>query len=51
MRKTIYFHELPIGAKFHCNGNSCIKKSTRTAWISPTLWFYFGMREGVSIEV
>lgn len=25
------FAALPIGTRFECNGNECIKKSTRTA--------------------
>ena len=43
------FSSLPVGALFFCNGMTCIKKSTRTAWINTgkTLWFYFGLNESV----
>lgn len=43
------FSSLPVGAIFWCNGNTCIKKSSRTAWINvnKTLWFYFGKNESV----
>lgn len=49
--RTVYFYELPIGAVFYCNGNTCKKKSTRTAWISASLWFYFGKHETVRATV
>lgn len=29
----MYFKDIAIGATFTCNGNKCIKKSTRTALI------------------
>lgn len=43
------FKDLQVGTVFYCNGNTCIKKSTRTAWINTnkTLWFYFGQNESV----
>jgi len=47
------FNELSIGDKFHLNGMSSTKKSTRTAWIDgdkKELWFYFGSREGVYLN-
>lgn len=44
-----YFYELPIGTVFTMNGMTCKKKSTRTAWVSDSLWFYFGQREQVRI--
>ncbi len=46
------FSQIAIGEKFHCNGNLCTKKSTRTAYIdgpAKTLWFYFGKTESVGI--
>lgn len=46
-----YFSEVSIGGKFHYNGNNCTKKSQRTAWIDAEckLWFYFGMRERITM--
>lgn len=44
------FKDLPVGAKFQCNGlYNCVKKSSRTAWINSNLWFYFGQKESVSL--
>ena len=31
MSKHTIFSALPIGARFKCNGNECVKRSTRTA--------------------
>ena len=47
--KMKQFKYLAIGATFYCGGNTCTKKSTRTAWIDKglTLWFYFGQDEYV----
>ena len=49
--KTAQFGRLTIGSSFYCNGNFCIKKSARTAWIDQgkILWFYFGQDESVNI--
>lgn len=36
------FSALPIGARFFCNGNRCIKKSNRTAQlVDYRLTFFF----------
>lgn len=36
------FAALPIGARFFCNGNRCIKRSNRTAkLVDYSLTFYF----------
>jgi hypothetical protein len=44
------FATLPIGGKFMCNGNPCIKRSSRTAeLINFNRVFYFGKREIVTI--
>lgn len=47
--KTTQFKHIAIGSSFHCNGNICTKKSTRTAWIDQgkVLWYYFGKDESV----
>lgn len=49
--KITQFKHITTGSSFHCNGNICIKKSTRTAWIDQgkILWFYFGQDESVNI--
>ena len=51
------FKQVPVGQMFHCNGNLCYKKSTRTAIIvlnnpknpfgdlTDGSWFYFGQRD------
>lgn len=31
MRRYKTFEALPVGARFECNGNECVKRSTRTA--------------------
>lgn len=33
MLKTYFFHEIPVGGLFHCNGNACKKQSSRTAML------------------
>jgi len=56
MRVT--FNQVPVGSVFRCNGNLCVKKSTRTAWllfgaedtpfsapVTEGSWFYFGQQE------
>ena len=46
----VLFKDLPVGAVFLCNGNTCTKKSTKTAYIdgeTKRLWFYFGQNESV----
>jgi hypothetical protein len=52
------FSQVPVGQVFKCNGNTCIKQSTRTAWIlnseSPFGdaygWFYFRQKEVVQLR-
>jgi hypothetical protein len=55
MRVT--FNQVPVGSAFRCNGNLCVKKSTRTAYLvfnnpknpfgdlTEGSWFYFGQRD------
>jgi len=44
------FNALPIGARFTCNGNRCIKRSQRTArLIAYGLTFYFRRNEVVTL--
>jgi hypothetical protein len=48
--ELINFGSLPTGAIFFCNGNRCIKRSSRTADLVD--WgrtFYFGRTETVAI--
>lgn len=47
----ITFSEVPIGAEFFCNGNRCVKVSSRTADLQEYgRRFYFGMRELVTVS-
>jgi len=42
------FSEIAIGASFYCNGNVCVKKSTRTALIVKYgRTFYYAQNETV----
>jgi hypothetical protein len=51
------FSEVAVGQVFRCNGNTCVKQSTRTAWIlnaecpfaDSGRWFYFGQKEVVHV--
>ena len=44
------FIALPIGACFICNGNECLKKSTRTALlVAYDKIFYFAANDRVQI--
>ena len=44
------FSALPVGARFHCNGNDCVKQSSATArLVRYNRVFYFGRTEVVSI--
>ena len=50
LTKHAKFVDLPIGAKFSCNGNECIKKSTRTAILLQfDRVFYFRKNELVKV--
>jgi hypothetical protein len=50
MRTT--FNTVPVGVEFECNGNRCLKVSTRTArLLEYGRVFYFGMAEVVTVEV
>lgn len=43
---TVYFKNIPVGRRFECNGNECIKTSTRTArLIEYNRVFYFRQSE------
>lgn len=49
-RQYAYFNELPVKTVFNLNGNTWIKRSTRTAEIVDPgcyagMWFYFGKRD------
>lgn len=45
-RYSCRFDQLKVGARFVCNGNMCIKKSSRTATITDyDRWAYYGKRE------
>ena len=45
---TVKFSELEIGQTFYCNGNWCVKKSSRTALLKGfDKTFYFGQNETV----
>ena len=45
--KTI-FASVPVGSRFECNGNICVKQSTRTAVLEQFgRVFYFGMNDRV----
>ena len=47
--KTI-FAAVPVGSRFECNGNFCVKKSTRTAILENYgRVFYFAMTDRVKI--
>lgn len=49
MKRTT-FSALPINAVFHCNGNRCIKKSTRTALLTEYgRVFYFSQHDLVRL--
>ena len=51
------FKQVSVGQMFHCNGNLCYKKSTRTAILvlnnpknpfgdlTEGSWFYFGQQD------
>ena len=44
------FRAVPIGAAFLCNGNRCVKQSTRTAVLTAYgRVFYFGANELVRL--
>jgi hypothetical protein len=44
------FASIPVGSRFECNGNVCIKQSTRTAVLEQFgRVFYFGMKDRVRI--
>lgn len=44
------FGALPVGAPFTCNGNPCIKRSSRTArLITYGLTFYFRRNEVITL--
>ena len=48
--EIVTFRALPVGAHFTCNGNRCIKKSSRTAQlVDYKRTFYFGKTEVVAI--
>lgn len=47
---TVTFRLVRVGEMFQCNGNLCIKKSTRTAEIVGTgRVFYFGQLDNCTI--
>jgi len=44
------FASVPVGSRFECNGNVCIKKSTRTGLLEQFGHvFYFAMKDRVRI--
>jgi hypothetical protein len=44
------FASLPIGTRFTCNGNECVKQSTRTALlVNVDRVFYFARTDRVRI--
>ena len=46
----IAFKQIRIGSMFYCNGNLCIKRSSRTALIKQyNRIFYYGENEMVNI--
>ena len=46
----VTFRTVVIGERFECNGNVCIKKSTRTAEIVGTgRVFYFGQMDNCKV--
>ena len=48
--ESISFRALPTGAHFACNGNDCIKQSSKTALlVHYKRVFYFNQNEVVSI--
>ena len=48
--EVISFRALPVGAHFMCNGNRCVKRSSRTATlVDYNRTFYFNMVEVVGI--
>jgi len=49
--KNTTFSVLPIGTRFECNGNVCIKRSTRTAvLVQYGRVFYFHRDSRVTIK-
>lgn len=45
-RYSCRFDQLKVGAKFSCNGNACVKKSSRTAtMLDFDRWAYYGKGE------
>ncbi len=52
MAKLKAFKDVLIGEKFHCNGNLCLKKSTKTALLTNfDRVFYFGQEELVRSKI
>ena len=48
---TVPFFEVPVGAKFQCNGNKCEKVSKRTAkLLEYDKTYYFGRLERCTPE-
>lgn len=51
MRKRT-FKEIAIGERFFCNGNLCVKKSTKTATLLQyDRTFYFNQKDIVFVEI
>jgi hypothetical protein len=47
---TTLFAAVPVGTRFKCNGNVCLKVSTKTALLEAyNRVFYFGMGDVVTI--
>lgn len=50
MLEKRYFRDLEVGDKFYCNGNVCLKRSSRTALILRfNKVFYYGNKERVTL--
>lgn len=48
--EIVTFRALPVGARFTCNGNNCVKQSTKTArLVDYARTFYFRGIEVVAI--
>ncbi len=45
------FKDIKIGHRFKHNGTVWTKKSSRTAYISKTRFFYFGLNEEISEKI
>ena len=50
MRTTLFKH-VPVGSTFTCNGNVCIKRSSRTALlVAYDRWFYFSASDVCTLK-